>query len=332
MMNQKIAIPENQTITTELAGRTKRYLNASMAHNTQIMYANSWAHFEVFCTEHGYRSLPADITTLVDYITHLADDGRAVSSIQVYLAAISWQHDGAHVSNPVKSPEVKQTMKGIRRTLGIASKQKAPITFDDLHRIVSAMPDSLRGLRDKSIILLGFAGAFRRSELTGLRVEDVRINGIKATITLRRSKTDQEGAGMVKVIPVLEDRTICPVNAMREWMDTAQIHSDTVFRSIDKWGHVHPGAMQGREVARIVKRAAYQAGLEPRQLAGHSLRAGYVTTCMARGVPTWAIRQQTGHKSERVFEQYIRNEGLGTMDATRAAFGEAGRGNTTGTR
>lgn len=305
----------------DLRERVGRFVNASKAANTRRTYASAWASFAAFCARHGYQPLPASPEAVIDFITDLADAGAKAATIQVGLAAIGFAHDSAEATNPAKSPKVRATAAGIRRTIGTAQQRKAPVTLADLKAVIAGLPDDLRGKRDKAILLIGWAGAFRRSELVGLEVGDVRFDAAKATITLRRSKTDQEGQGIVKVIPAMDDKSLCPVQALRDWLDAAEIQSGVIFRSIDRWGRVH-GAMDGREIARIVKRAVERAGMDSRQFGGHSLRAGFVTQAATVGVPEWQIQETTGHRSTQVLRRYIRDAGAGQVDAIRRAFGQ----------
>jgi site-specific recombinase XerD len=318
------AIPTGlPAVSTALADRAARYISAAKSDNTLINYANAWQHFEAYCTEAHYQALPASSGAVVDYITHLADDGYKASTIQAKLAAIGFKHEALGHTNPVKAPDVRTAMSGIRRTIGTAPARKAPISLNDLRKIIGALPRNLRGKRDKAMLLIGWAGAFRRSELVGLDVEDILFSDTKATITLRRSKTDQEGQGMLKVIPVLADKSLCPVTALRSWLDVADIHSGVVFRSIDRWNHVHDHRMLGREVARIVKRVANLAGFDVRQLAGHSLRSGFITQAAEDGLDTWAIAEVSGHKSQDVLRGYIRTAGRSQVKAIKTVFGES---------
>ena len=171
-------------------------------------------------------------------------------------------------------------------------------------------------------MLLGWAGAFRRSELTNLDAEDIRFTSREMVVTLRFSKTDQEGRGTKKRIPMLDDETLCPVRALKAWMNAASIKRGPLFRPVDRWGHVRRGRMTNQSVALVVKHVAKVAGLDPRQFAGHSLRSGFATQAATDLVPEWSIAEMTGHKSREVLGRYIRDAGLGQMSAIRRAFGE----------
>jgi integrase len=325
-MTNTSVVPANPTaISPDVRERVSRYVNASKAKNTKLAYGTAWAAFERYCDEHACQALPALSMTIAGYITHLADTGKSVSTISVALSAIGFYHDtiGTGAPNPVKTPEVKEAMAGIRRAKGVRPRKKAPATLDVIRDLLEILPsDDLRGARDRAILLIGFAGAFRRSELVAVQVEDLRFDATALTITIPRSKTDQEGAGLTKVIPVMDDASLCPVAALRLWMAYADVDSGPVFRAIDRWGHVH-GQMDGREVARIVKRAAEKAGIDEHQLSGHSLRAGFITQAALNGVAIWEIKEQSGHKSDQVVGGYIRAAGRGARRAVEQVFKES---------
>jgi integrase len=304
------------------AERVRRYVEAAKSENTKRAYASHFKDFQGFCLDRGYGSLPATPAAVIDYFTFLADIGAKMSTLQVKAAAISYAHRAAKLDSPMKSIEVQETLRGIRRTIGTAQKGKTPITLSELKKLLEGVPDSLRGTRDKAIILLGFAGAFRRSELVGLAVSDVTFERSRAVVHVRRSKTDQEGRGMTKTIPVLRDKSVCPVTALRGWLSSAGITKGAIFRPIDRWGNVSDRMMLDQEVARIIKKYADLASLDPTLFAGHSLRAGYVTEAADRDVPLWKIKQQTGHKNDAILQRYIRDKGRGSEDATKSVFGE----------
>ncbi len=303
--------------------RARAYATHAKAHNTQNAYARHWQEFETFRRHRsGAVSFPASVTDVIEFITDQAERGKRISTIDQKLAAIAFRHRAANVPNPTETQIVREVMSGIRRTLGTAPQQKAPITRRELARMIAAAPDNLRGARDRAILLLGYAGAFRRSELVALDVEDARITDADMTITLRRSKTDQEGHGAKKRIPRLGDTPLCPVRAVQQWLNASGVESGALFRAVDRWGHVRADRISDKVIALVVKEAAQAAGLEPRQFAGHSLRAGFVTQAAQDDVPEWQIAEVTGHKSRAVLQRYIRDAGLGQVRAIRRALGE----------
>jgi len=322
-MQNALTITTARDLAQPLSDNAREYAAASKAQNTLRAYKAAWGEFQIFCAQRGAVAMPASPAAVVEYVTTLAESGARVSTIQTKLAAIAFAHAARNGDNPAKSEAVRLVMQGIRRKLGCAPHQKAPITRAELVRMLDALGDDLAGARDRAILLLGFAGAFRRSELVALNVEDVRFGVNDVTITVRRSKTDQEGHGAVKRVPMLgaDDAAVCPVRALKAWLDAAQIQSGAVFRAIDRWGYVRQARLTDRAIALVIKRAAVAAGLDPRQFAGHSLRAGFVTQAAADNTPEWAIAEVTGHKSREVLQKYIRDAGRGQLDAIRRALG-----------
>lgn len=281
--------------------------------------------FETFCAQRGYQLMPAAPEVVEAYLGTLAKMGAKVATIEQRRAAIGYVHEIAGHANPCKSPQVKEAMKGIRRKLGVMARPKDHLSPDELARVVAALPDTLRGKRDRALLLMGELGAFRRSELVALDVNDVTIrrdsDGEVMSVLVRQSKTDQEGEGLYKTLPALPDKTICPITAYHAWLNAAGIRSGRVFRAIDRWEHVRAGGMDGQEVARIVKRAAAAAGLDARRFAGHSLRSGYVTAATLAGANDGDIMEQTGHRSSATLRRYKQMAGKGAKRATFAAFG-----------
>jgi integrase len=201
-------------------------------------------------------------------------------------------------------------MKGIRRTKGTAPTQKAAALTDDIRAILESKDAGLIGLRDRALILLGFAGAFRRSELVGLDIADCVFSKDGLTVTLRRSKTDQAGAGRKVGIPYGSNPETCPVRAMQDWIEQAGISGGPLFRSINRHGRIQPGGLSGGDVARVVKKLADRAGLDASKYAGHSLRAGHATSAAIAGASERSIMNQTGHRSVQMVRRYIRDGSL----------------------
>jgi integrase len=205
---------------------------------------------------------------------------------------------------------VKNTLKGIRRTLGTATAQKAPTLTDDIRAMVDACDAGLIGARDRALVLLGFAGAFRRSELVGLDIADCAFGKDGLTITLRRSKTDQDGAGRKIGIPYGSNPETCPVRTIQAWIEQAALSSGALFRPINRHGQVQAGRLSGIDVARVVKKLALRAGRDATAYAGHSLRAGHATSAAIAGASERSIMRQTGHRSVQMVRRYIRDGSL----------------------
>jgi integrase len=205
---------------------------------------------------------------------------------------------------------VRNTLKGIKRTLGTAAVQKAPAITDDIRAMIDAADSGMIGARDRALVLLGFAGAFRRSELVGLDFADLEYGRDGLTVTLRRSKTDQTGAGRKIGIPYGSNPETCPVRRMQSWIEAAGITDGPLFRSINRHGQVQTGRLSGIDVARVVKKLADRAGLDAAKYAGHSLRAGHATSAAIAGASERSIMNQTGHRSVQMVRRYIRDGNL----------------------
>ena len=195
-----------------------KFISQAKARNTVRAYRSDWSHFETWCHQHGVASLPADVETVASYLSDLAATSR-VSTLQRRVAAISVAHKMAGHGSPTSSAAVRALLAGIRRSLGTKPGAKKPALTDDIRAMLDCLPDSLLGARDRALLLLGFAGAFRRSELVGLDVQDLEFTDDGLVITLRRSKTDQEGETRKVGIPFGSGPTTCPVRALRSWLD-----------------------------------------------------------------------------------------------------------------
>jgi site-specific recombinase XerD len=281
------------------------------AENTRRAYRSDWADFTAWCEARGLPSLPASPDTVALYVSDLASVGRKVSTIQRRLSSISQAHQLAgHDPSPTASSRVRTVFAGIRRTLGAAQTGKAAAVVEDVRAMVAKLPETTIGVRDRALLLVGFGGAFRRSELVALVVEDVEFVRNGLAITIRRSKTDQAGVGRKLGIPFGSKPATCAARSLRAWLDAAAITTGPLFRAVDRHGHVAREALTGRAVADIVKRSAERAGLDPTRYAGHSLRAGLATSAAAAGASERSIMNQTGHKSTTMVRRYIRDGSL----------------------
>src|SRR5579862_3014244 len=298
-----------QTARIPCLDQVREYIRASKADNTLRGYTADWRDFCAWSDAHGLSPLPATPESVAAYIAECA--GRLkTGSIQRRLNAIAEAHKAVGLESPTASPMVRNVMKGIRRVKGTAPVQKAPALTADVLAMVNATDSQLIGIRDRALILLGFAGAFRRSELVGLDVGDCTFGKDGLTVTLRRSKTDQIGAGRKVGIPYGANPDTCPVRNVQYWTEQAGIGTGPLFRSINRHRRVQPGRLSGIDVARVVKKLAQRAGLDPAKYAGHSLRAGHATTAAIGGASARSIMNQTGHKSAQMLRRYIRDGSL----------------------
>jgi integrase len=284
----------------------KKYASEARARRTREEYAKQWHAFAEWCAANGLCELPAAPQALCLYLAARADEGRKVATLAQALAAISETHQVAGHKSPRTDRLVRETWKGIRRRLGVAPDQKQPVSAKDIHKMIDGLPPGLLGLRDRALITVGFAGGFRRSELVALDGADLAFVAEGLEVLVRRSKTDQEGEGMTKVIAYGSDPATCPVRSLQDWLELAGIGEGPVFRSVNRHGSVSDQRLTDHSVAVIVKRAAKKAGLSAELFSGHSLRAGFVTEAKKNGADDAAIMDQTGHKSLAMVQRYHR--------------------------
>lgn len=294
----------------ELDARARDYADASHASNTLRAYAADLRAFAAWCAVLQLAPLPAAPRAVASYLAALADAGRRPSTIGRALTAINVAHVRAGFPGPREAPEVRDAWRGIRRTLSVAPRQKTAILVEDLRALATAQPRTLRGIRDRAILVLGWAMGARRSEVVALDVADLRLTVDGFEITIRRSKTDQEGAGHVLGVPFGSTPATCPVRSVLAWQSAAAIGAGPLFRSI-KNGRPTSRALDGRDLARIVQHAAQLAGVAG-DVAGHSLRAGLITQAARNGKPERDIMAHTGHRSAATLRRYIRAAGLFT--------------------
>jgi integrase len=285
------------------------YTTSSYAQHTHQAYASDWHQFTTWCQTHQRRSLPATPETILGYIGTLADRVR-VATIDRRLCGIAFYHRQARQPNPTDDPEVATVLRGLRRKKGIAPTGKAPMTITLLRTLVAACDDTYRGTQERAIFLLGFAGAFRRSELVALTIHDLTFVPEGLIVRIRRSKSDQEGMGTSKGIPCGTHPATCPVRAVRTWLNTAGIRSGRLFRAFTAHGQQTTRPLPAYAVGRMVQRAVRQQGLDATHYGGHSLRAGFVTAAAHAGVAERLIMQQTGHTDVRTLRRYIRDSSL----------------------
>lgn len=233
---------------------------------------------------------------------------HAVATLSRRLVSISKAHTAQVLQSPVESELVRATLRGIRHIHGSAQRQVAPAVKEDILHMVAGL-EGIKGIRDKALLLIGFAGAFRRSELVSITVADIEQAKQGLIIQLLRSKTDQEGRGRKVAIPYARG-AVCPVLALHHWLEIACITEGAIFRAVTRHGVISNSALTPQTVALVVKERALVVGLDPDKYAGHSLRAGLVTSAAQLGVSSWKIRQQTGHKSDAMLARYIRDANI----------------------
>jgi integrase len=294
------------TSALNLAEAASAYAREARAASTHAVYAKHWRSFVAWCVERGFPALPTSPQAVCMYLAARAQEGRRVATLALIATSISQAHQRAGHESPCRHALVRETWKGIRRAHGVAQAQKAPLSPLELRVMLDPLTDCLAGKRDRALLLLGFAGGFRRSEIVGLDRADLVFVREGLECTLRRSKTDQEGRGHVKVIAYGSDPALCPVRAVEDWLTQARIHRGAVFRRVRKNGLLDQNALTGHAVALVIKRCARRVGLDPALYSGHSLRAGFVTEAKRNGADDAAIMDQTGHRSLAMVHRYHR--------------------------
>lgn len=302
-------ISEGGAITPLSLDKAREFARQSKAQNTLRGYRSDWKHFCSWAESHLICPLPSTPEAVASYIAECAER-LTVGSIQRRLNAIAEAHKTIGADSPTHSAMVRNTLKGIRRLKGTAPAQKCAALTDDIRAMIAACDSGLIGARDAALILLGFAGAFRRSELVGLDVQDCAFGKDGLTVTLRRSKTDQDGAGRKIGIPYGSNPKTCPVRVLQTWLEVAGLNGGPVFVSINRHGKIRPARLSGIDVARIVKKLAQRAGLDATKYAGHSLRSGHATSAAIAGASERSIMNQTGHRSVQMVRRYIRDGNL----------------------
>jgi integrase len=322
------AVTDSTASLHALDALVSHYLEASVAPSTRAKYLRAWEQFQGWCALQQLIALPASPRTITRYLSHLAETRHLVRGrelplspawIQLQLAAITLAHEASGIRPaPTQELEVRLVMRGIRRSLGVAPRtEAAPLSVAQLRAMIAASPEvTLRDLRDHCVLLLGFAGALRRSEIAALNWEDISFPDGGLVLLLRRSKTDPEAAGQEVGIPRGTHQQTDPVIAVERWRALGGHRSGPLFRTIDRRDQVLAQRMSALAVTRILRRLARLARLEIPDLSGHSLRAGFATSAAQAGASERAIAQQTRHRSLASLRRYIRR---GTLFEENAA-------------
>jgi site-specific recombinase XerD len=281
---------------------TAEFLAAAKADNTRRAYASDWQDFKFWAASNELDPLPARPEDVAVYLSSLATAGRKISTIRRRCAAIAHAHQQAGHANPAAHTGVRATLSGIARTLGSAPTKKAALTSQTLELVIRKTPTDLPGLRDRALILIGFAGALRRAELVALDVADVARHPKGIVLTIRKSKTDQAGAGKTKAIP--HGKRLRPVEALDAWLVASKITSGPLFRGVCGL-KVRPERMCTTQVARIIKARVRAAGFDPRIFSGHSLRSGFITSAADAGASLQSIATHAGHEKIETTLGYV---------------------------
>jgi site-specific recombinase XerD len=289
------------------AERARGYAHADKAAATRRAYGTDFSIFRAWCEERRLVAIPASSATVAAFLAYEASRSVRASTIGRRVAAIRYAHKLASLYTPTDDERVKATVRGIRRTLGTTKSKKAPATAERLLAMAANTGAGLKGIRDRALLLLGFAGAFRRSELVALDVSDIEETPDGMKVMIRRSKTDQEGAGQVIAIPF--GKIACPIAALKQWIAVAGIQSGAIFRRVNRHGRVG-GRLTDQSVSDLVKEHAARLRLDPNQFAGHSLRAGFLTSAASRGASIFKMMDVSRHRSVDTLRGYVRDAEL----------------------
>ena len=284
-----------------LEDETLKNLKNSKAQNTLRAYASDFRHFRDFCVDNNVKHLPSDPRIIALYLTKLAKTSK-FSTLKRRIASISVIHKMKGHYLDIKHPIIIENLLGIKRVKGINQKSKKPILISDLKLIINAIDQNDQSenkkIRDKALILVGFSGGFRRSELVDIDYSHIEFVNEGVKIFLKRSKTDQSGEGMVKAIPYFDNKLFCPVTSLKKWIDCSKIKTGKIFNISDK------------SVALIIKKYAALSGLDSNLYGGHSLRSGFATSTAESGAEERNIMAMTGHKTTQMVRRYIQEANL----------------------
>ena len=289
-------------------------LKSSKAKNTVRAYKSDFKDFGLFCVQNGFKTLPSEPKIVSLYLTHLSTKDIKLSTIKRRLVSIGVIHKMKGHYLDTKHPIIIENLMGIKRRKGIVQKGKKPILINDLKQIVDVINQQqiadIKKLRDKSIILIGFSGGFRRNEIVSLDIEDLDFvfEGLK--ITVKRSKTDQFGEGMTKGLPYFDNKIYCPVTTLQRWLNISKIKKGPLFRRFSKGSKLTNNRLTDQTVALIIKQYLNFTNINSSNYSGHSLRSGFATSAAEAGAEERSIMAMTGHKSTEMVRRYIKEANL----------------------
>jgi site-specific recombinase XerD len=282
--------------------QTLNNIKSSKSLNTIRAYKSDFKDFSNFCKKNNFKSLPADPKIVSFYITHLSSISK-VSTLKRRLASISVVHKIKGFYIDIKHPLIIENFMGIQRKLGVFQKSKKPILINELKEIIKKIEttekNEIKKIRNKALILVGFAGGFRRSELVNIKLDDLEFTKEGLKIFIQRSKTDQSGEGMTKAIPYFKDKNFCPVVSIKNWIEIIKNKTNSLIFDISD-----------KMVAVLIKKYLQKAGFDNTKYSGHSLRSGFATVAADHGADEKSIMNMTGHKSSSMVRRYIKETNL----------------------
>jgi len=289
-------------------------LQSSKANNTLRAYKSDFNDFSLFCAKNGFKSLPSDPKIVSLYLTYLSSKDAKMSTLKRRLVSIGVIHKLKGHYLDMKHPSIIENIMGIKRRKGSIQISKKPILISYLKEIINIIDkqkkEEIKKFRDRSIILIGFSGGFRRNEIVSLDYEDLDFVTEGLKINLRRSKTDQFGEGFKKALPYFDNSQYCPVVSLKKWLDVSKIVSGPVFRRFIKGSKLSNNRLTDQTVALLIKEYLQLAGIDSKNYSGHSLRSGFATSAAESGVEERNIMAMTGHKSTEMVRRYIKEANL----------------------
>ena len=297
-----------------LQEETLNNLKSSKSLNTIRAYKSDFKDFGAFCAKHNFKTLPTDPKIVSLYLTYLSGRDAKMSTLRRRLVSISMIHKLKGHYLDTKHPVIIENLMGIKRTKGSIQRGKKPILINQLKAIINVINeekiDEIKKIRDKTIILVGFGGGFRRAELISIDHEDLEFVPEGVKITIKRSKTDQFGEGMIKGLPYFSNQEYCPVVHLKKWLEISKIKNGSIFRRFTKGCSLNKNRLTDQSVVLLIKDYLNLAGIENKNYSGHSLRSGFATVSAESGADERSIMAMTGHKSTQMVRRYIQEANL----------------------
>ena len=306
----------NDIITDIKALQEETLLNlqSSKAINTVRAYKSDFNDFGLFCAQNGFKSLPSEPKIVSLYLTYLSTKDAKMSTLKRRLVSIGVIHKLKGHYLDTKHPSFIENIMGIKRRKGSIQKGKKPILISSLKIIIDVIDqqnrEEIKKLRDRSIILIGFSGGFRRNEIVSLDYDDLDFVPEGLKINIKRSKTDQFGEGSKKALPYFDNSQYCPVVSLKNWIDITKVNSGALFRRFSKGSKLTDKRLTDQTVALLIKKYLQLAGIDSKDYSGHSLRSGFATSAAESGVEERSIMAMTGHKSTEMVRRYIKEANL----------------------
>ena len=297
-----------------LQDETLLNLKSSKANNTIRAYRSDFRDFGLFCSKNGFRSLPSEPRTISLYLTYLSTKEIKLSTLKRRLVSIGVIHKLKGHYLDTKHPSIIENIMGIKRRKGSVQKGKKPLLINNLKRLInvidSKISEEIKRLRDRSIILIGFSGGFRRNEIVSLDYDDLDFVSEGLKINLKRSKTDQFGEGTIKGLPYFDNFQYCPVTSVKKWIEVSNIKSGPLFRRFSKGSKLTENRLTDQSIALLIKNYLRLAGIDNNNYSAHSLRSGFATSAAEAGAEERSIMAMTGHKSTEMVRRYIKEANL----------------------